>query len=425
MPAKVAIIGSGVFAEAAYLPALSAITKEVTLHTIWSRSQKSAEKLHSAASSLSKDIGLEHGEDGLQRVLDNQEIEGVMIVLPITAQPDMVIRCLEAGKHVLSEKPIGKDIATAKKLVEEYEKRFAPKGLIWRVAESEFRLLGQSGVFRLTVDWVSEPLFTFARDALRQREIGPVLYWNLKMEGYVEDGSKYQATPWRTVPDYQGGMSLPFFLHSIRQRLMSGFLLDGGVHQTALLRAVLPVKPSSIIAHNALHRKLLLPHDTIMGLALPPSSATVEPHGPSTKLSTALNTTGIVENGTSQPQGTILMSFAAPNIPAEGKSGNGLFITCLNGSVNIASLPNGKLSVRVTGAEGSNVKNEYKEERPSGVDVEIAAFGRAITCLKDGVENQEENWGDVRGGLWDISVIQALLTSQGKEVVLEDSIASA
>lgn len=35
--------------------------------------------------------------------------------------------------------------------------------------------------------------------------MGPVLYWNLKMEGYVEDGSKYQATPWRTIPDYQGG----------------------------------------------------------------------------------------------------------------------------------------------------------------------------------------------------------------------------
>jgi len=137
MPAKVAIVGSGVFAEAAYLPALAEVTKDVTLHTIWSRSQKSAEKLHSAAQCLSSSIALEHGEDGLQRVLDNKEIEGVMIVLPITAQPEIVIRCLEAGKHVLSEKPIGKDIQTARKLVEEYEKRFAPKGLIWRVAESE------------------------------------------------------------------------------------------------------------------------------------------------------------------------------------------------------------------------------------------------------------------------------------------------
>jgi fructose-specific phosphotransferase system component IIB len=143
MPAKLALIGSGVFAEAAYLPALSAITKDVTLHTIWSRSAKSAEKLHSAAQSLSTDIQLEHGEDGLQRVLENKEIEGVMIVLPITAQPDIVIKCLEAGKHVLSEKPIGKDVATAKKLVEEYEKRFASKGLIWRVAESKWSPVGR------------------------------------------------------------------------------------------------------------------------------------------------------------------------------------------------------------------------------------------------------------------------------------------
>jgi hypothetical protein len=60
----------------------------------------------------------------------------------------------------------------------------------------------------LAIDWKSEPLFTFARDALKQKAIGPVLYWNLKMEGYVEDGSKYQATPWRTIPDYQGGQSL-------------------------------------------------------------------------------------------------------------------------------------------------------------------------------------------------------------------------
>jgi predicted dehydrogenase len=242
------------------------------------------------------------------------------------------------------------------------------------------------------------------------------------MEGYVEDGSKYQATPWRTVPDYQGGKSSISPLTSADH---TGFLLDGGVHQTALLRAVLPVRPASILARNALHRKLLLPHDTVVGLALPPSSAITDPHGPSTKLSTALNTTGIVENGTSQPQGTILMSFACPNIPSEGKSGNGLFITCLNGSVLISSLPNGKLSIRVTGAEGSGVKNELREEKPSGVEAEIGAFGRAIDCAKRGVENDEENWGDVRGGLWDIAVIEALLTSQGSEVVLEDAISSA
>lgn len=139
MPINVAILGSGVFAEAAYLPGLKASAKDTTLHTIWSRSQKSAEKLHSAAQNQlqpSGSIDLKYGDDGLEAVLANKEIEGVMIVLPITAQPALVIRCLEAGKHVLSEKPIGKDVKHAKELVEEYEKRFQPKGLIWRVAES-------------------------------------------------------------------------------------------------------------------------------------------------------------------------------------------------------------------------------------------------------------------------------------------------
>lgn len=206
---------------------------------------------------------------------------------------------------------------------------------------------------------------------------------------------------------------------------MPGFILDGGVHQAAFLRAVLPTPPASIIAHNALHRQLTQPHDTVMGLALPPKSAITKPHGPSTKLTTAINQSAPVPNGESSPQGTILMSFGCPEIPAEAKSGNGLFITCLNGSVLINTLPTGVISVRVTGAKDSGVKNELKEGKPSGVDVEIGAFGRAIEAVKSGRENTEENWGDVRGGLWDVALIEALLTSQGKEVVLEQAISSA
>lgn len=57
----------------------------------------------------------------------------------------------------------------------------------------------------LTTDWAHEPLIHFARDALRQPELGPVLYWQLNMENYIKDATGYQATLWRTVPDYQGG----------------------------------------------------------------------------------------------------------------------------------------------------------------------------------------------------------------------------
>lgn len=40
----------------------------------------------------------------------------------------------------LSQKPIAKDVASAKKLIETYEKEYKPKGLIWRVAEVRSRL---------------------------------------------------------------------------------------------------------------------------------------------------------------------------------------------------------------------------------------------------------------------------------------------
>jgi predicted dehydrogenase len=147
MPVQLAILGSGLFAQNAYLPAIKANSSTLSLHTIWSRSASSAQKLADAAKSLGiqsqgqsqnqGETAVQHGDEGLEAVLQNKEIQGVMMVLPITSQPDLILKALAAGKHVISEKPVGKDIETAKKLIEEYEKTYKPKGLIWRVAESE------------------------------------------------------------------------------------------------------------------------------------------------------------------------------------------------------------------------------------------------------------------------------------------------
>lgn len=143
MPVQLAILGSGLFAQKAYLPAIEANASTLSLHTIWSRSESSAQKLLEAAQSLNlkggadSKISVKHGDDGLEAVLNDPEIKGVMLVLPITTQPGLILRALAAGKHVLSEKPIGKDVKAAKDLIEEYEKVYKPKGLIWRVAESK------------------------------------------------------------------------------------------------------------------------------------------------------------------------------------------------------------------------------------------------------------------------------------------------
>jgi len=54
-------------------------------------------------------------------------------------------------------------------------------------------------------DFQHDTLIRAAGKALQDEAIGPVLYWQLKSEGVIIDGSSYQATSWRTIPDYQGG----------------------------------------------------------------------------------------------------------------------------------------------------------------------------------------------------------------------------
>lgn len=58
-----------------------------------------------------------------------------MICLPILAQPDIIKKALSAGKHVLSEKPIAKDVATAKALIDWYRTLSTPRP-VWAVAEN-------------------------------------------------------------------------------------------------------------------------------------------------------------------------------------------------------------------------------------------------------------------------------------------------
>lgn len=70
----------------------------------------------------------------LDALLKRQDISAVIIALPITAQPAVIRKALIAGKHVLSEKPIAKDVATARELIE-WHKNLAERP-IWAVGEN-------------------------------------------------------------------------------------------------------------------------------------------------------------------------------------------------------------------------------------------------------------------------------------------------
>lgn len=181
----------------AHLPSVAALVDgAATLKAIYSRSEKSASDLAQAAhEKLGYLPSVYYDGDAatsLDALLARADIDAVLVVLPITLQPSIVLKALAAGKHVLSEKPVAPDVESGRKLIAEYNATYKPKGLVWRVAEN----------------WELEPGYHAAAKAIRDGKIGKVNSFNVRVVGYVAKDSKYYKTPWRTVPDVSRSVTI-------------------------------------------------------------------------------------------------------------------------------------------------------------------------------------------------------------------------
>lgn len=75
------------------------------------------------------------GSHNLAALLARDDIHTCIMALPIPNQPEIIQKAWEAGKNVISEKPIAKDVALATQLVQLFEQTYAPRGLQWFIAE--------------------------------------------------------------------------------------------------------------------------------------------------------------------------------------------------------------------------------------------------------------------------------------------------
>lgn len=203
--------------------------ERLDLKAIYSRSLKSAQ---SVSESLSTQIDL-YSDDSAQNypaLLSRQDIHAVIIALPILVQPDFIKQALTAGKHVLAEKPLAKDIATGKALLDWYHSHIDTKRVTFGVAE-QFRYLN-----------------AFLYAAEKARAFGRVLIFRHKLGANIQPGAKYFETAWRKTPEYQGG-----------------FLLDGGVHFVAGMRVLLgsEAKVERVCAFTQQLQPHLVPVDTV------------------------------------------------------------------------------------------------------------------------------------------------------------------
>ena len=147
------------------------------MKAIYSRSEKSATALAAPAHVDAYFDSPSTPSKSLDDLLKREDIQAVVVALPILVQPDVIRKALAAGKHVLSEKPIAKDVATAQGLIDWHAQRKSDK--IWSVAEN-FRFL--------------EPV-QFGADQVKKIG-GNVTTFSMKLYGFVDESDKFFKTPW-------------------------------------------------------------------------------------------------------------------------------------------------------------------------------------------------------------------------------------
>ncbi|KAF2453248.1 oxidoreductase-like protein family [Lineolata rhizophorae] len=296
MAIGIAIVGSGIFAKEQHLPAIQQ-TPSLELKAVYSRSLKSARSL--AEGTPNVDIYCdEESTKTYQDLIKRDDIKAVIIALPILAQPKYIRAALEAGKHVLAEKPVAENVEAAVELINWCHKNVDSSRVTFGIAEN-FRFLDS---------------FLYAAEQVKS--LGKVLHFKVRVHMLTKPGSKYFETPWRKVPEYQGG-----------------FLLDGGVHFVAATRLLLqpenaPARVSSM-------------------------SAQIQPHLPPVD---TLDATWRTKTGVT---GTFSVSFGTPLEGTEYSIGcEGGVVTVQDSTVKV-SKPTGEEKREFPG-EGTGVKQEVK-----------------------------------------------------------------
>jgi predicted dehydrogenase len=136
-------------------------------------------------------------------ILSNDEIEAVAVITPVASHYDLALQALQAGKHVLIEKPLTETVAQAETLIKEAEMR----NLILMVDHTFI----YTGAIRKM------------RDLVTSGELGEIYY--------------YDSTR----------VNLGLFQHDVN------VLWDLAVHDLAIMDYVLPFKPYAVSATGISH----------------------------------------------------------------------------------------------------------------------------------------------------------------------------
>lgn len=110
---NVALIGAGGFATGMHLPNMEKMADKYQLYAVMSR------KGHSAKS-VAKQFGAKYATTELDDILNDKDVDLVMVATRHDSHAELVLKSLQAGKHVFVEKPLATNLEELEKIKEFY-----------------------------------------------------------------------------------------------------------------------------------------------------------------------------------------------------------------------------------------------------------------------------------------------------------------
>ena len=193
---RLGIIGTGLAVKKLHWPALVKMPDRFAVVGFANRTRSTAEDFAAFAG-----LSMNGYTADYHSLLRRDDVEAVLISVPIPGLLPITRDCLAAGKHVICEKPPGVDLDEARQfltLVDQYPNR----------------------KIMMTENFFYRDELRLARSLVEEGAIGqPQLVLERWVQQLVPTPGEYSSTPWRYKPEYRGGP-----------------LLDGGVHSIATIR---------------------------------------------------------------------------------------------------------------------------------------------------------------------------------------------
>lgn len=199
-PIRLGLIGTGLATEKLHWPALARLGDRFRVVGFANRTRPKAERFAGYSG-----VSMAGYTADYRELLGREDVDAVLISLPIPLNYPVAREALAAGKDVLCEKPAGVDLAEGRRFVE----------LVAAHPERTV-LMAENWFYRDDLRW--------ARSLLDEEAIGRVhlVSWRTVSRLVPREG-EFSSTPWRHDPGYEGGPHLDAGVHHIAQlRLLCG-----------------------------------------------------------------------------------------------------------------------------------------------------------------------------------------------------------